>query len=285
MTKQHREPDQHPQPEQRPEPKQDPEPVKGHAPRVALTIAASDSSSGAGIQVDLAVFRDLGVYGVCAVTNVTAQNSTGVHKVSKVAPRIVSAQIDAVTRDFHVSSCKIGMLYSPQMVDLASERITRREIPNVVLDPVMKAKNGEVLLAGPAIKRLKRWLIPKVTLITPNADEAEALTKIPVRDLDSAREAAKALVGMGAKAALVKGGHIQGEPIDVFYDGSDSAEFPGKRLDKTMHGTGCVLSAAIAARLALGDDLRTAIAFAKEYVTQAIKRSVKLGKGSMQFYQ
>jgi len=252
--------------------------------KVAITIAASDSSCGAGIQADLAVFRDIGVYGVCAVTNVTAQNSMGVHKVSKVAPRIVSAQIDAVTRDFEVSACKIGMLYSPQMVNLVSERITRREIPKVVLDPVMKAKNGEVLLTEPAIKRLKRWLVPKVTLVTPNAAEAEALTGIAVTNRDTARDAAKALVEMGAKAALIKGGHIEGEPIDVFYDGNDFAEFPGKRLAKNMHGTGCVLSAAIAARLALGDDLHAAIAFAKEYVTQAIERSVKLGKGKMDYF-
>lgn len=251
--------------------------------RVALTIAASDSSCGAGVQADLAVFRDLGVYGVCAVTNVTAQNSKGVHKINKVPPRTVLAQIDAVTRDFEVSACKIGMLYSHQTVDLVSERIARRELPNVVLDPVMKAKNGEVLLTGPAIKRLKRWLIPKVTLITPNAAEAELLTGIVVDSIDTAREAAKALVEMGAKNALVKGGHIEGEPVDVLYDGAEFTEFRAKRLDKTMHGTGCVLSAAIAARLALGDDLRSAIAFAKDYVTQAIEHSVKLGKGNMQF--
>jgi hydroxymethylpyrimidine/phosphomethylpyrimidine kinase len=252
--------------------------------KVAITIAASDSSCGAGIQADLAVFRYIGVYGVCAVTNVTAQNSMGVHKVSKVPPRIVSAQIDAVTRDFEVSACKIGMLYSPQMVNLVSERITRREIPNVVLDPVMKAKNGEVLLTEPAIKRLKRWLVPKVTLVTPNAAEAEALTGIAVTNRDTARDAAKALVEVGARAALVKGGHIEGEPIDVLYDGNDFVEFPGRRRAKNMHGTGCVLSAAIAARLALGDDLHAAIAFAKEYVTQAIERSAKLGKGKMQFF-
>lgn len=252
--------------------------------RVALTIAASDSSSGAGIQADLAVFRELGVFGVCAVTNVTAQNSTGVHKINKVPPRVVSAQIDAVTRDFEVAACKIGMLYSPQAVDLVAERISRREIPNVVLDPVMNAKNGEVLLTGPAIKRLNRWLIPKVTLITPNATEAQALTGIEVASIDGAREAAKALVEMGAKAALVKGGHVEGEPIDVLYNGEDFTEFAGKRLAKNMHGTGCVLSAAIAARLALGDDLRSAISFAKDYVSKAIERSVRLGKGKMDYF-
>lgn len=261
-----------------------PEPVEWAAMKIALTVAASDSSCGAGIQADLAVFRDVGVYGVCAVTNVTAQNSMGVHKVDKVPPKIIAAQIDAVTRDFDIAACKIGMLYSPQAVGMVSQRIARREIANVVLDPVMNAKNGEVLLTEPAIKRLRRWMIPKATLVTPNAHEAQTLTGIEVRDRATAREAARVLVGMGAKSALVKGGHIDGEPIDVFYDGSEFTEFAGKRLDKNMHGTGCVLSAAITARLALGDDMRSAIAFAKDYVSNAIERSVRLGKGKMEFF-
>ena len=250
----------------------------------ALTIAASDSSCGAGIQVDLAVFRELGVYGLCAVTNITAQDSGGVRKVAKVAPRIISAQIDAAARDFGVDACKIGMLYSPQTVDLVAERIKRREIRNVVLDPVISAKNGEVLLTGPAIKRMKRWLIPVAALITPNYAEASTLTGIEVTDLDSARQAAKALVDKGARAALVKGGHSQDEPIDVLFDGADFHEFAGKRLDKNMHGTGCVLSAAIAARLALGDDVISAVAFAKDYVSKAIERSARLGKGAMDYF-
>ena len=171
--------------------------------QVVLTIAASDSSGGAGVQVDMAVFRELGVYGVCAVTNVTAQDSRGVRKVNRVPPRVVAAQIDAVTRDMRVAACKIGMLYSPQAVSTVAERIQRREIPNIVLDPVMKSKGGEVLLAEPAVKRLKRQLLPLVMLVTPNWDEARALTGIAVKDVESAREAARALVAIGAKAALV----------------------------------------------------------------------------------
>jgi len=252
--------------------------------KTALTIAASDSSCGAGIQADLAVFRESGVYGLCAVTNVTAQDSKGVHKVEKVAPRIIAAQIDAVTRDFKVDACKIGMLYSHQAVDLVTERIKRREIPNIVLDPVIRAKHGEVLLTGPAIKRMKRWLVPIVTLITPNYDEAIALTGIEVKNIESAREAASAIADMGAKNVLVKGGHSDSEPIDILFDGVDFQEFAGKRIDKHMHGTGCVLSAAIAARLALGDDVADAVAFAKDYVTKAIEHSVRLGKGQLDFF-
>ncbi len=248
---------------------------------VALTIAASDSSAGAGIQADLAVFRELGVYGTCAVTAVTAQGSGEVKKVCDVPPRIVAAQIDAVTRGFDVSACKIGMLHKPQIVQTVLERIRRREIPNVVLDPVMKAKRGEVLLTGPGIKRLKRYLLPLVTLVTPNRDEAGVLVGFDVVDEKTAREAAQALVEMGAKAALVKGGHAEGEPVDTLFDGEKLHEFSGKRVDKQMHGTGCVLSAAIAARLALGDELIEAIRSAKDYVESAIERSVELGKGNV----
>ena len=125
--------------------------------RAALTIAASDSSCGAGAQVDLAVMRELGVYGLCVVTNVTAQNSRGVHKICKVPPRVIAAQIDAVTRDFEVGACKIGMLFSHQSVDVVAERIARREIPNVVLDPIITAKNGEELLRPPAISGRPHW--------------------------------------------------------------------------------------------------------------------------------
>lgn len=252
--------------------------------RIGLTIAASDSSCGAGVQADLAVFHDVGVYGVCVVTNVTAQNSQGVHRVCKVPPRIVAAQIDAVTRDFRVEACKVGMLYSPQAVDLVAERIHRRSIPNVVLDPVMKAKRGEALLTEPAVKRMKRALIPVVLLVTPNRDEAEALTGVAVTNLASARDSAKALCDMGAQWALVKGGHAEGEPVDVLCGSDGFHEFGGARIEKTMHGTGCVLSAAIAARLALGDGVIEAVDFAKGYVSRAIERAVRLGKGGMDFF-
>jgi hydroxymethylpyrimidine/phosphomethylpyrimidine kinase len=252
--------------------------------KTVLTIAASDSSSGAGIQADLAVFRELGTYGFCAVTNVTAQNSCGVAKIAKVPPRIIAAQIDAVTRDFEVNACKIGMLYFPQAVTTVAGRIKRREIPNVVLDPVMSAKHGEVLLTEQAIKRIKRFLIPLVKVITPNYHEAYLLTGVKVRNGDSACEAAKVLVEMGAQYALVKGGHAENEPVDVLFDGKNFHQFVGRRIEKQMHGTGCILSAAIAARLALGDDVVSAVEFAKAYVTSAIDHSVTMGKARMSYY-
>ncbi len=252
--------------------------------KCALSIAATDSSNGAGLGADIRVFSDLGVYGLGVVTCVTAQNSLGVDKVFKVAPRIVTAQIDSLTSDFEITACKLGMLYSPQTVDKVRDRITRRELHNIVLDPVMQAKGGEVLLTPVAIKRLKKRLLPVVDIVTPNADEAEALCGIVVTDVASAKEAAKAIHALGSKYVLVKGGHIQGEPVDVLYDGNAFIEYATKRLDKNMHGTGCVFSAAIAARLALGDEVPVAILFAKEYVSKAIGNCITLGKGNMQFY-
>ena len=249
----------------------------------ALTIAATDSSNGAGIGTDLSVFKEIGVYGLSVVTNVTAQNSSGVYRINKLSNSIISAQIDALTRDFEISACKIGMLYSPVIVSLVAERIDRRNIANVVLDPVMAAKDGRTLLTLPAVKRLKKYLMPKVTLITPNISEAEIITKLEIKNIDAAKDAAKAIFDMGAKNVLIKGGHFLEEPIDLLFDGKDFTEFVGKRLNKNMHGTGCVLSAAIAARLALGDDLIDAVAAAKEFTYKSILNSEKLGKGGLYF--
>jgi hydroxymethylpyrimidine/phosphomethylpyrimidine kinase len=250
-----------------------------------LSIAGSDSSGGAGVQADLKVFADLGVYGLSVITAVTAQNSRGVQKVNKVPPRIVAAQIDSVTRDIGTDACKIGMLYSEQNVSTVAERIDRREIPNVVLDPVIYAKDGTRLLLSKAVQRMRRALIPRCTLVAPNLREAAELSKREVTDTESAKEAAKAIRDLGCRFVLIKGGHLEGEPIDLLYDGEGFIEFTGKRIaDKSLHGTGCILSAAIAARLALGDSVPDAVKSAKDFVASAIKNSVKLGKGGLWYY-
>lgn len=251
--------------------------------KCALSIAATDTTNGAGLGADLRVFNDLGVYGLGVATCVTAQNSHGVQKIYRVAPRIVSAQIDSIMADFEVSACKVGMVYSPQNIDKIADRIGRREIANVVLDPVISAKDGTMLLTPAALKRMKRNLFRKISLVTPNADEALLLCGISVDSVQSAKEAAKAIIDLGPAAVIVKGGHISGEPVDVFYDGNNFIEYSGKRLPQNMHGTGCVFSAAIAARLALGESMPAAILYAKEYVSRAIAKSVLLGKGKMGF--
>ncbi|MBI2844676.1 MAG: bifunctional hydroxymethylpyrimidine kinase/phosphomethylpyrimidine kinase [Armatimonadetes bacterium] len=253
--------------------------------RTALTIAGSDSSGGAGIQADLKVFAELGVYGLSVVTAVTAQNSQGVRKINKVPPRVVAAQIDAVVRDIGADACKIGMLFSEQNVSIAAERIERRDIPNVVLDPVIFAKDGSRLLLARAVERMRRDLIPCCLMVAPNLAEAEELAKLPVKDIESAKHAAIKISSLGARYVLIKGGHFDADPIDLLFDGERFAEFAGARIEgKSLHGTGCILTAAIAARLAHGDEARQAVAFAKGFVASAIEKSVKLGKGKLWYY-
>jgi hydroxymethylpyrimidine/phosphomethylpyrimidine kinase len=250
-----------------------------------LTIAGSDPSGGAGIQADLKVFAELGVYGLSVVTDVTAQNSEGVQKLNSVPPRIILAQIDSAVRDIGVDACKIGMLYSPQAVSLVAERIDRRRIPNVVIDPVMCAKDGTRLLLPRAVKRMRRALLSRCKLVTPNLDEARELCGIEVTDIASGKEAAKRIHGFGVDYVLIKGGHLSDEPVDLLYDGENFVEYPGKRVvEKNMHGTGCVLSAAIAARLAHGDTVPEAVKYSKKYVGSAIKNSVRLGKGKLWYF-
>lgn len=247
-----------------------------------LTIAGSDSSAGAGIQLDLKVFERLGVYGMSAITAVTAQNTRGVQKIHKVPPRTISAQIDSVTRDIGVDACKIGMLYHSTVVEAVADRIHRREIPNVVLDPVLAAKDGTLLLTGKGIQRMKRRLIPGLLVITPNAPEAELLSKIKVRDLDDLKAAAQAIHSMGCRYVLAKGGHLDGDPVDVLYDGQTFTELPGVRVEgAAVHGTGCAFSSALTARIALGDSVPDAARFAKDFVAELIKSAVKLGKGNL----
>ena len=250
-------------------------------PRI-LTVAGSDASAGAGIQADLKVFQRLGVYGLTVVTAVTAQNTLGVQKVHKVPPRLIMAQIDSVTRDIGVDACKIGMLYTAQAVDAVAERIHRREIPNVVLDPVIAAKDGTSLLSNRGIERMKRRLIPRALVVTPNAREAEILSGVPVGTLDDLKDAACAIRGFGCPYVLAKGGHLEGEPVDVLFDGREFVELPGVRVEgKGVHGTGCVFSAALAARVGLGDPVVDAAKFAKEFTAAAIENAVKLGRGNL----
>lgn len=248
----------------------------------ALTIAGSDSSGGAGIQLDLKVFERLGVYGLSAITAVTAQNTLGVRKINRVPPRIIAAQIDSVARDIGVDACKIGMLYHETAVDMVAERIHRREIPNVVLDPVIFAKDGTRLLSAQGVRRMIRWLIPRALVVTPNVPEAEILSGVRIRGIEQVEESAAAIHGFGCKYVLIKGGHLPGEPIDVLYDGREFTRLTGVRAEGTpVHGTGCAFSAALVARIALGDSVPDAAVFAKDFVAELIKSAVKMGKGSL----
>jgi hydroxymethylpyrimidine/phosphomethylpyrimidine kinase len=248
--------------------------------RTALTIAGSDSSGGAGIQADLKTFAAHGVFGCSAITAVTAQNTLGVTAVAVLDPAMVVAQIDAVLADLEIHATKVGMLASAAIVSAVSHAIERHHLTNVVVDPVMIAKSGARLLDEAAVEAVRTQLLPRATVVTPNVFEAEALTGRRIATLEDQRAAAKALADLGPRAVLVKGGHLDGPAVDVLYDGRDLIELRAERIvSMHTHGTGCTLSSAIAARLALGDDPIAASRAAKAYVTRAIAQAPGLGHG------
>jgi hydroxymethylpyrimidine/phosphomethylpyrimidine kinase len=248
--------------------------------KVALTIAGSDSSGGAGIQADLKTFAAHGVYGLSAITAVTAQNTTGVTDVAVMTPELVARQIDAVVSDIGTDATKTGMLATAAVIEVVADAIARHGLRTLVVDPVMVATSGARLLDASAVDVLRRRLLPLATLVTPNMEEAAILTGMPVTTAADLARAAERLVALGARAALVKGGHLDGPAIDVLADNTMTIEVVAERVpSRHTHGTGCTLSAAIAARLALGDDLLAAVRAAKEYVTRAIARAPGLGRG------
>ena len=251
---------------------------------IAVTIAGSDSGGGAGIQADLKTFSALGVYGASVITALTAQNTRGVRAIHDVPPVFVSEQIDAVFSDLAVNAVKIGMLSQPKVIEAVAAGLERWQQTKVVLDPVMVAASGDRLLAPAAIDVLRRVLIPRALVITPNLPEAAALLDGPVaRNEAEMREQAQRLLRLGARAVLLKGGHADGaESVDLLVDKTTVARLAAERIKtENTHGTGCTLSSAIAAGLAKGQDLATAVRKAKDYVTAAIKASdrFKIGSG------
>jgi len=248
--------------------------------RTALTIAGSDSGGGAGIQADIKTFAAHGVYGMSVITAVTAQNTCGVYAVLDIPVGCILAQLDAVFSDIPVHTVKIGMLSRPETIIALAEALPKYRPVNVVLDPVMVSKSGFHLLQDEAKATLRERLLPLADLVTPNLPEAEELLQRKVASVADMMHAAERLVSLGAKAALVKGGHLPGEAVDVFYDGRQFSRFASARLNnKNTHGTGCTLSSAIAANLALGHSLTRAIELSKEYIFGAIAHAFPLGRG------
>ncbi len=246
----------------------------------AMTIAGSDSGGGAGIQADLKTFAALGVYGTSVLTAVTAQNTVGVTDVHEIPTDVIAAQMEAVLADIGTGAVKTGMLASGSIIECVAAGLERRNVPWLVVDPVMVAKSGDPLLREDAIEALRRRLLPKASVVTPNIPEAEALTGLRITDDAEARRAAKEILDMGAQAVVVKGGHRKGTAKDLFYDGRGFHEFSSPRINTTnTHGTGCSFASAIAAGLAKDMSLLQAVALAKEYVTEAISRSFSVGKG------
>ena len=248
-------------------------------PRV-LTIAGSDSGGGAGIQADLKTIAANGAYGTTVITAVTAQNTVRVSDVKEMPIELVESQIDAVMSDIGTDVVKTGMLSSAEMILCVSRKIKEYDIAKFVLDPVMVATSGDSLLKEDAADSIKKVLIPLCTIVTPNGPEAKKLTGIDVVDLDSARDAAIELVNMGAAAAVVKGGHMDGPATDVLYDGDEFRMFTTKRINnENTHGTGCTFASAIACGLASNRSLRDSVSSAKAYVTGGIRNGLNLGDG------
>jgi len=247
---------------------------------VALTIAGSDPSGGAGIQADLKTFQQFGVYGEAVITLITVQNSCGVQRVECLDSALVADQISAVIADIPPAAAKTGALGNREIIQAVAALARDFRFP-LVVDPVLISKRGATLLEDNALETLKTFLLPHAFLLTPNLDEASLLAGMEIRDLAGMREAARKIAALGPQAVLVKGGHLSGDAVDVLYDRGAWTEFTSPRIaTRHTHGTGCTFSAAITASVARGFDLDEAIQRAKRYITEAIRHNPGLGSGA-----
>lgn len=249
---------------------------------VALTIAGSDSGGGAGIQADVKTFFACGVHGTCAITSITSQNTRGVTSRFDLPAEVVVSQIEAVMSDFDVAAVKTGMLASAAIIEAVADALAEREIARLVVDPVAVSTSGHSLLDGGGIELIAEHLFPLAAMITPNLSEASLLLDLEIRDVEGMKKAAMLLKGMGPAYVLVKGGHLaaSADALDIFYDGSELVTLTAPLVDTdNTHGTGCTLSAAIAAYLAVGDDPLPAVRKAKRDVTKALQQALDIGGG------
>ena len=246
-----------------------------------LSIAGSDCSGGAGIQADLKTFSAHGVFGMSVIVSVVAENTSRVIDIQNIAPDIIEKQIDAVFEDIDVDAVKIGMLSGAECMRAVARKIRQYKPKNIVVDPVMYAKNGCPLMDMNAIDTLIGEIIPLADILTPNIPEAEMIAEMKISSVDDMEQAARKICGMGSEAAVVKGGHAAGNALDVLFDKDGIYHFETARiLTKNTHGTGCTFSSAIASELAKGRSMREAVERAKNYVTTAIKHSLSIGKGN-----
>lgn len=253
-------------------------PYKG----IALTIAGSDSSGGAGIQADLKTFEAFDVYGMSVITALTAQNTFKVSAIFPSSPDFVRAQIDAIFEDIHPDATKTGMLFSKEIIETVAERLSYYKVKNLVIDPVMVAKSGARLLKEDAIEALIEKLLPIALIVTPNLPEAEIIAGLTIKNEEEIIEAGKKILKKGPKWVLMKGGHLEGssEVPDILISEEKIYKFTGKRVNtKNTHGTGCTISSAITALLASGLEVPDAVCIAKKYIYKAIKDAPDLGHG------
>ena len=249
--------------------------------KTALSIAGSDSSGGAGIQADLKAMTLNGVFAMSAITALTAQNTVGVQGIFEVTPAFLGMQIDSVFMDIRPDAVKIGMVSSAELISVIAEKLTAYHAENIVVDPVMVATSGAKLISDDAVSALQEKLLPLATVVTPNIPEAEVLSGMKIASPADMVQAAERISKAYHCAVLCKGGHSMNDANDLLYDGKAARWFHGKRIENpNTHGTGCTLSSAIAANLAKGDDLETAVQRAKEYISGALAAMLDLGAGS-----
>ena len=247
----------------------------------ALSIAGSDSGGGAGIQADLKTMHAHGVFGMSVVTAVTAQNTVEVARAMELPVEMIDAQLEAVFDDFDIAAVKTGMLSSSDIIQTVSAALIQRQVGTLVVDPVMISKSGYRLLKDEAIETIKQKLLPLALVVTPNLHEAELLSGLTIDSAATMTEAARKIAGYGCRNVIIKGGHASFNPAtDILYDGDTIHTFKAVFIDKkSVHGTGCTFSAAITARLALGESVPEAVGHAKAYITEAIRRSPQIGRG------
>ena len=254
---------------------------RGDKMKTALSIAGSDCSGGAGIQADLKTFSAHGVYGMTVITSVVAENTFRVTDYQDVRSDIIEKQIDDIFDDIPPNAVKIGMLSCCETMLAVAKKLREKKPQNIVIDPVMYAKNGSALMEESAIGTLISEVVPLADLLTPNIPEAEKLTGVEIKNHEDMRHAARLIHAMGCRAIVVKGGHSEGDAVDILFDGKDFFEYPAPRVNtKHTHGTGCTFSSAIAANLALGFSVNAAAKNAKAYINSAIIHAPKLGKGN-----
>ncbi len=245
-----------------------------------LTIAGSDSCGGAGIQADLKTFSAHGVYGMSVITAITAQNTQGVFAVQDISVNIIEKQIEVIFDDIFVDAIKIGMVSKTETIKTIADTLSKYQINNLVVDPVMVSKSGFHLLQTDAKEALINYLLPMATVVTPNIPEAEVISGLVIQNLNDMKRAAEIIHKMGPKYVLVKGGHMDGEALDILYDGQKFNHYTSHRINtKNTHGTGCTLSSAIASNLGKGFSVTDSIEKAKNYITLAIQNSFPIGKG------
>lgn len=245
-----------------------------------LTIAGSDCSGGAGIQADLKTFAAHGAFGMSVVVSVVAENTSRVISIQDITPDIIKDQIDAVFEDIRVDGVKIGMLSGTESMKAVAEKLREYRPRNVIIDPVMIAKGGAPLMHPDAMDTLIKEIIPLALVLTPNIPEAEKISGMKISGNSDMKKAAETIHRMGASNVLIKGGHSEGEAEDILFDGENFYSYTSRRIDtKNTHGTGCTFSSAIAANMAAGMDIKSAVHKAKDYITMAIEHAIPIGRG------